>query len=193
EVVFLEIDALYDLPGRRLVGSANESRVAIDNDLRDLLFVDYYRLPQFVDEMGAEVDGTRDDVPGMYGAVRVGDSAPFWRTFSRRRTTPIDKKYVYVFRGDSPAGENLQLEQELYFDKGQVQLVDLQANAGSDTRRPGGTRHSSVRLDVARTVAGRTVHPAYFALLAPRQIPWQRLQDVMADGSVGARSGRLGD
>ena len=175
EVLFREVDALHDLQGRRLVGSAAEPRVAIDNDLRDLLLVDYYRMPQFVDEMGDEVDGQRDDVPGMYGAVRVAGSEPFWRTFSRERTLPIDRKYVYVFSGDSPAGGNLRLEHELYFDKGQIR------------------GHSSVRLEVVRTIDGRTVRPAYFALLSPMQIPSSRLQDVMQDGSVAVRSSRLGD
>jgi hypothetical protein len=193
EVVFLEIEALHDLPGRRLVGSADEPRVAIDNDLRDLLFVDYYRMPQFVDEAGAEVEGARDDVAGMYGAMRAGEGEPFWRTFSRKRTSPIDRKYVYVFSADSPAGGNLQLEHELYFDKGQIRVVEFQANTGSDVRRPGSARRHGLRLDVVRTIDGRKVHPAYFALLAPMQLPWRRLQEILRDGSAAARASRVGD
>ncbi|MGD0528206.1 MAG: hypothetical protein ABSE49_23935, partial [Polyangiaceae bacterium] len=193
EVVFLEIDALHDLPGRRLVDASGEPTVAIDNDLRDLLFVDHCRMPQFVDARGREVDGSADEVAGMYAAVSLEGAEPFWRTFARKRTRPIDKKYVYVFGADSPKGDRLRLEHELYFDRGRLQRVDLAATAGSDVRRAGPRKEHGVRLDVARSAGGRSVRPSYFALLAPVQIPWQRLQDVAADGSVAARASRVGD
>jgi hypothetical protein len=193
EVVFLEVDALHDLPGRRLVTVAGEPAVAIDNDLRDLLFVDYHRMPQFVDERGREVDGSADDVAGMYAAVTLEGAEPFWRTFARKRTRPIDRKFVYVFRGDSPAGDHLRLEHELYFDRGRLQRVNLAVSAGNDVRHPGPRKDSGLRLDVAGGNDGGNARPSYFALLAPVQIPWQRLQDIAADGSVAARASRVGD
>jgi hypothetical protein len=194
EVVFKEIDALYDLPGReRLVGSPNKPQVAIDNSFQDQLLIDRYRFPRFVDAMGEAIEDATSDVPGMYGAVRVQGYWPFWRGFSRKRAATIDKKYVYVFSADTVDGAGMALEYEIYLDKGELALVDLARNAKMDVRKPGKQKQKSVWLDVVRVKGGKPSVVFYFAILAPMQIPWQRLQDMLADKKTAARAQRVGD
>jgi hypothetical protein len=192
EVVFAEIDQLYDLPGRRLIGSPSRPKVAIDLGRNDRLLVDYYRMPRYVDVTGEKVDGSIDDVPGMYQGLRVFGYGPFWRSFSRTRTSTIDKKYVYVFSADSPAGENPKLEHVLYFDKGRFRYVASGAGSGKGGKQDK-TPHASLWLDAVVLRGEQLVTPSYFALLAPFRIPSSRLDEVLKDGSVTARSARVGD
>ncbi len=192
EVVFKEIDAIYDLPMRRLVGSPNSPKVALDVSM-DGQLTGWHRYPQFIDEAGEKIDDATSDVPGMYGMLREYGYGPFYRSFSRKRSGPIDAKYVYVFSADSAEGAGLMLDHELYYEKGELSIVDLEGNSGKDVRKPGKKKYKSLWLDIVRVTNGKPAVRYYFAILAPFQIPWARLQELPKDTKTAARAQRIGD
>lgn len=193
EVAFKEIFAIYELYGmRRVIGSPEQPKVVFET--LSMFYGSYGNRwdPRYEDDLGNPIyDVKAQDLPGVYQVQRVTGYAPALRTFSRKLSEKIDKKWVYVFVSQDKAGSKMQLGAELAFAGGSFQLVDLKANEGKDTRPASGEKRTKLQAAI-RSVGGGTAQ--LWFLLAPHQIPWAGLAKMVESGPLlASRCQRLFD
>lgn len=192
EIAFREVNAIFDTNGgRRVVGTPDKPLVVYEVPN---VFGAYARKydPKFEDDFGNKVREVKSDMPGVYQPVRITGYAPAFRTFSRKLVEKIDNKFVYVFESSNKGGSDMKLLAELHFKGGEFQLVDLKANAEKDARPASGDKRS--KLIVTAKSITMSKGPFLWFLLAPHQIPWAGLQNMVKSGNkLASRCQRLFD
>lgn len=193
EISFKEVFAIYELyGGRRVIGSPESPKVVFQT--LGSLYGSYGNRwdAKYEDDLGNKInDVKQEDIPGVYQVQRVTGYAPALRTFSRKLSEKVDKKWVYVFASPDKAGSKMGVAGELAFSGGEFQYVDLKANEGKDTRAPTGPKRTSLHVPIrVLTQGGQHL----FFLLAPFQLPWAALQEMVKDGALlASRCQRLFD
>ena len=139
------------------------------------------------DENGDAIRFRMPELEGVYRTIRTSGEAAFIRTFARKRSNPIDRKYVYVWAADDKKGGGMRLVRELYFSQGKFRLIDFK----SKRRQPKGQARERLVLDLAAFQDAQPKRVYYFFLLARHQISRKRLDDMMPE--VPARGMRLWD
>lgn len=183
DVSFREVTGLYDLHRRRRVVPEKDGPLLV------------YDLARFDPTIGSGRYGDNSRVtgglPGMHQFVEIQGAGNGAMTFSRAHATTIERKWIYMFVSTDDVGTGMKLAAELYAQGGDVQLVDLTANKGKNTRAPSATKRRSFQVEVMSV--GKTRRWVWF-LLAPYQIAWARLQQMAASGpKLAARCQRLFD
>jgi hypothetical protein len=189
DVSFREVSAVFDLFGRRRV-LTDKGTPYLKYDLArfDPRLIGGARYGSDTRDATSRVTG---GLPGVYQHIEIDHAGNATMTFSRAHAKPIAGKWVYMFTSTDEAGGGMKLEAEMYVDGANVQLVDLSPSKSKHDRVAGGAKRTSFQVEVRSIAQKKRWH---WFLLAPYQIAWGRLMDMVANGpQLACRCHRLFD